>query len=256
MTNSLKQITTPKPSRHPHCPARFHGVGVDRSPCVPSISFDTRMTSSLGSRRPVSGTGWTRPCNRAFLLVLFAAYLLHPAHDLAVEFLLDGEVRQRAIWRGAMPMFLSGRTRDHISGMNLFDATPPALHEAPTRRHDERLTQRMGVPGRAGSRLERDVRTLRATRSGCLEQRLDTHLTGEPFRRSFARRSRGTSLDVHVFTPFLLDSCSETGAADHEPKMHVAAPHARIRVVDLLRLDELAGPGDSMLPAVVEHLPR
>src|SRR5438046_9096105 len=126
MTNSLKQITTPKPSRHPHCPARFHGVGVDRSPCVPSISFDTRIASSLGSRRPVSGTGWPRPCNRAFLLVLFAADLLHPAHDLAVEFLLDGEVRQRAVWRGAVPMFLSGRAGDHIPGMNLFDGTPPS----------------------------------------------------------------------------------------------------------------------------------
>src|SRR5947208_3182322 len=148
MTNSLKQITTPKPSRHPHCPARFHGVGVDRSPCVPSISFDTRIASSLGSRRPVSGTGWPRPCNRAFLLVLFAADLLHPAHDLAVEFLLDGEVRQRAVWRGAVPMFLSGRAGDHIPGMNLFDGTPPALHKATTRRHDERLTQRVGAGAR------------------------------------------------------------------------------------------------------------
>src|SRR2546430_3448136 len=187
MTNSLKQITTSKPSRHPRCQARFHGVGVDRSPFVPSISFDTSISSSLGSRRRVSGTAWPRPSKRAFLLVLFAAHLFHPAHDLPVEFLLDGEVRQRAVWRGTVPMFLSGRTRDHIPGMNLFDGTSPALHEATTRRHDERLTQRMGVPGRAGSRLERDVRTLRATRSGCLEQRLDTHLSGEPSRRSFAR---------------------------------------------------------------------
>src|SRR5437879_12290963 len=96
MTNSLKQITTPKPSRHPRCQARFHGVGVDRSPFVPSISFDTSISSSLGSRRRVSGTAWPRPSKRAFLLVLFAAHLFHPAHDLPVEFLLDGEVRQRA----------------------------------------------------------------------------------------------------------------------------------------------------------------
>src|SRR5437870_2746750 len=256
MTNSLKQITTPKPSRHPRCPARFHGVGVDRSPFVPSISFDTSIASSLGSRRPVSGTGWPRPCNWAFLLVLFAAYLLHPAHDLAIEFLLDGEVRQRAVWRGAVPMLLPGRTRDHIPGMNLFDGTSPALHEATTCRHDERLTQRVGVPGRAGSRFERDVRTLRATRSGCLEQWLDTHLAGEPFRRSFARRSGSPSLDVHVFTPLWLDSGSEAGAVDHEPIAHVAAPHACIRVVNLVSLDEFDVRGDSMLPTVVEHLLR
>src|SRR5439155_11906944 len=217
MTNSLKQITTPKPSRHPHCPARFHGVGVDRSPRVPSISFDTRIASSLGSRRPVSGTGWPRPCNRAFLLVLFAADLLHPAHDLAVEFFLDGEVRQRAVWRGPVPRFLSGRAGDYIPGMNLFDGTSPALHEATTRRHDERLTQRMGVPGRAGSRPERDVRTMRTTRSRCLEQRLDTHLAADPFRRPFALGSRSTSLDFHVSTPLLLDSCSETRAVEYRP---------------------------------------
>src|SRR5437879_13701440 len=102
MTNSLKQITTPKPSRHPRCPARFHGVGVDRSPSVPSISLDTSIASSLGSRRPVSGTGWPRPCNRAFLLVLFAADLLHPAHDLAVVFILDVEVRQCSVWGGVV----------------------------------------------------------------------------------------------------------------------------------------------------------
>src|SRR5437867_2870379 len=36
MTNSLKQITTPRPSRHPLCPAKFHGLGVDRSPVVRS----------------------------------------------------------------------------------------------------------------------------------------------------------------------------------------------------------------------------
>src|SRR5207253_4876309 len=114
----------------------------------------------------------------------------------------------------------------------------------------------MGVPGRAGSWLERDVRTLRATRSGCLEQRLDTHLAGEPFRRSFARRSGSASLDVHVFTPLWLDSGSEAGAVDHEPISHVAAPHAGVGVVDLLRLDEFDVRGDIVLPTVVEHLLR
>src|SRR5437016_12074722 len=52
MTNSLKQITTPKPSRHPRCPARFHGVGVDRSPFVRSVSFDTSMAFRYGHEGP------------------------------------------------------------------------------------------------------------------------------------------------------------------------------------------------------------
>src|SRR5439155_2571923 len=108
------------------------------------LSLRSSIAFSLWSRRPLSGTGRPRPCDWAFLLVLFAADLLHPAHDPAAEFLLDGDVRQRAVRRGAVPMFLSGRTRDHIPGMDLFDGTSPALHEATTRRHDERLTQRMG----------------------------------------------------------------------------------------------------------------
>src|SRR2546430_5687626 len=36
VTNSLKQITTPRPSRHLRCPAKFHGLAVDRSPVVRS----------------------------------------------------------------------------------------------------------------------------------------------------------------------------------------------------------------------------
>src|SRR5438552_13662808 len=72
-------------------------------------------------------------------------------------------------------MLLSRRRRDHIPGMNLFDGTSRTLHEAAAGRHNERLTQRMGMPGRAGAGLERDARTLYAPRSACLEQGLDAH---------------------------------------------------------------------------------
>src|SRR2546425_12004179 len=89
--------------------------------------------------------------------------------------------------------------------MNLFDGTSPALHEAATRRHNQRLTQGMGMPRRAAAGLECDVRTLSAPRSACLEERFDAHLPGEPFLRSLARRSRTASLDVHVLQD---SSCS------------------------------------------------
>src|SRR5438552_17942489 len=131
-------------------------------------------------------------------VVLFVADLLHPVDGLAVEFLLDGDVRHRAFWRGAVPMLLSWRKRDHIPGMNLFDRTSIALHEAATIRHNERLTQWMVVPSRAGARLGRALRPLRAARSVCLEQRLDAHLAGEPLPRSLAPRSRTVSPVVHV----------------------------------------------------------
>src|SRR2546427_1832425 len=139
----------------------------------------------------------------------FVAAFLHPADDLAVESLLDRDVRHRAVRRGAMPMLLSRRTRDHISGVDFFDGTSPALHEAAASGHNERLTQRMRMPGGAGAGLERDARTLHAPRSACLEQRFDAHLAGEPFLRSLARRSRTASLDVHV----LHDSSCSTHAA-------------------------------------------
>src|SRR6266568_6018576 len=104
--------------------------------------------------------------------------------------------------------------------MDLFGGTSPALHEAATRRHNERLAERMAVPGCAGAGLEGDARTLHAPGSACLEQRLEAHLAGERFLRPLARRSRTASLDVHVFTtplarfkPQSWRSRSRTGSA-------------------------------------------
>ena len=45
--------------------------------------------------------------------------------------------------------------------MNFLDGAFPGLDEAVARDHNERLTQRMGMPGGSGARLERDARTLR-----------------------------------------------------------------------------------------------
>src|SRR2546427_4189008 len=97
--------------------------------------------------------------------VLLVADLFHPVDDLGVEFFLDGDVRHFAVRRGAMPMLLSRRTRDHVPRMNFLDGAFPALHEAAARGHNERLTLRMGMPGGSGARLERDARTLRPPRS-------------------------------------------------------------------------------------------
>src|SRR6266487_2352249 len=138
--------------------------------------------------------------------------------------------------------------------MDLFDGTSPALHEPAPGRHDERLTQWMGMPGRAGAGLERDPRTFRAPRRVCLEQRLDAHLADEPFRWSLARRSRAHSLNVHVLHLLpLLDSGSKAGAVDHEPVSHVAALDACVGIVDLLDRDDFYVRDDSVLAAVVEH---
>src|SRR2546428_12729192 len=99
----------------------------------------------------------SRPSNSPALIV---ADLFHPVDDLALECFLDGEVRHGAGRRRAVPMLFSRRTQDHISGIDLFHRTSPALHEAATGPHDARLTERMCMPCRAGPRLASPPRTL------------------------------------------------------------------------------------------------
>src|SRR5213593_4940332 len=126
-------------------------------------------------------------------------------------------------------MFLSGRARDHIPDVDLFDGTFPTLDDAATGHYNERLTERMGVPCRVGPWLERDARPLNAPRGSCLEQGLNAHLAGEPFPGTLARRSRTASFDLHVLhAPLSLDSGSKASAVDREPVAHVAALHACI----------------------------
>src|SRR5947209_11015167 len=153
-------------------------------------------------------------------------------------------------------MLLSRRTRDHVPGMNRFDGTSPALPESATGHHDDRPTQAMGMPGRAGAGLERDARTLHAARCACSKQRLDAHLAGEPLRWSLARRSRTAPLDVHVLHYSLVDSGSDAGAVDDEAVAHVAALHALVRLIDLFSSDDLDVGDNSVFPAMVEHLLR
>ena len=53
--------------------------------------------------------------------ILFVADLLHPVHDLAVEFFLDGDVRHRGRRRGPVPVLLAGREPDHVAGVDFLD---------------------------------------------------------------------------------------------------------------------------------------
>src|SRR5256886_12008685 len=79
---------------------------------------------------------------------LVVSHLFHPVHDLAIEVLLNGEVRDGGGCRGAVPMFLTRRDPDHVTGPNLLDRPSPALSEARAGGHDQSLAQRVGVPGR------------------------------------------------------------------------------------------------------------
>src|SRR5262245_1002526 len=126
-------------------------------------------------------------CAASSSLVLFVADLLHPVDDLAVELLLNGDVRHSGGRCGAVPVLLARREPDHVARPDLLDRAAPALSQAAARRHDERLTERVGVPGGARARLERDAAPAHACRVGSLEQGINTYTASEVLGRSFAR---------------------------------------------------------------------
>src|SRR5205085_1051462 len=105
--------------------------------------------------------------------VLLVGDVLEPIHGLAIELLLHGDVRHRDSWRRAVPvLFTRGEPHD-VTGANLFDGSAPALDAAGPGCHDQRLTERMGVPGRARGWLECHPRTRSSGGSGGLKQRID-----------------------------------------------------------------------------------
>src|SRR6266853_806152 len=145
-----------------------------------SRSSDSPMALATASgSRPVATTAWpaaraalakSTPMPRAapvmnqiFLPVLSVMVpprlpnLFHPLHDLAVEMFLNGEVRDRGAGRGAVPMLLTGRNPDHVTGPNLLDRPSPALRAPSAGRHDQGLAQRVRVPGHPGAGLKRDT---------------------------------------------------------------------------------------------------
>src|SRR5262249_4216493 len=147
--------------------------------------------------RSISGLIWVSQ-------ILFVADLLQPFDDLAVERLLNGEVRHCRGRRGAVPMLFMRRAPDHVARSNFHFGSSIALHPPAPGRDDQRLPKRMRMPSTVGSRLERDLRTARASRVGCLEQRVNANRAGEILVRSLAGRLRTILFDLH----FLYSSTS------------------------------------------------
>ena len=85
--------------------------------------------------------------------------MLQPIDDLAVELLLDGDMRHGRGRRGTVPVLLARREPDHVAGMDLLDRAALPLDPAAAGRDDEGLAQRVGVPRRPGPGLERDAGT-------------------------------------------------------------------------------------------------
>jgi hypothetical protein len=103
---------------------------------------------------------------------------------------------------GAVPMFFAWREPDHIAGMNFFHRPAFALDPTATGGNDQRLPQRMRVPGGARARLECDARARHPCGRRRLKQRVNPHRAGKPVGRATVRWLRAHSFDFHL-NPFV-----------------------------------------------------
>ena len=96
-----------------------------------------------------------------------------------------------------MPMLFAGLEPDDIAGADFLDRAAIALHAAAAGGDDQRLAERVRVPGRARARLECDQGAGDASRIGRAEQRIDTNRAGKPVDGAFARWLCAAAFDVH-----------------------------------------------------------
>src|SRR3954470_23929542 len=178
---------------------------MDSSP-YPS-TFMTSSVIACASRRfccsDLPGHSFTITCGMASpSSVLLVGDVFEPIDGLAIDLLLHGDVRHRRGWRRAVPvLFARGEPHD-VAGANLFNRSAPALDPAGPGCHDQRLTERMGVPGGARGWLKCHRRTRNSGGSGGLNRRIDTDGAGKPVTGSFRRRLRTCSSDLHGELPF------------------------------------------------------
>src|SRR3989442_13865399 len=122
----------------------------------------------------IVSTGMRRDSGPALLLmgcvVLLVADLLQPVHDLAIELFLDGDMGHGGSKHGAMPMLFARRAPDNVAPLKNLDRTAPALHQAAPRRHEQRLTQRVGMPFAPGAPLQCDGGAAQPCPTGAHEQ--------------------------------------------------------------------------------------
>src|SRR3954447_16230722 len=105
------------------------------------------MTSSViacASRRfccsDLPGHSFTITCGMASSSsVLLVGDVFEPVDSLAIELLLDGDVRHRRGRRRTVPVFFTRRKPHDVTRANLFNGATPALDAAGPGGHDQRL---------------------------------------------------------------------------------------------------------------------
>ena len=145
------------------------------------------------ARRAARGASWAfaacfASCRRRRSCeIVGVADLLHP-HDVpAVERFLDRDVGHRGGRGGAVPVLVTRRTPDHVARPDLDDGLAFALRPAAAERDDQRLPERVRVPGRARTGLERHGRARHPRGLRRRIERVDAHGTGEIVGRTRGR---------------------------------------------------------------------
>ena len=94
-----------------------------------------------------------------------------------------------------MPVFYARRDPDDVPWFDLLLFSTFLLDPASSGRHDQGLAEWMGMPSRAGARIERDVRTRGVRGVILLEERIDADGAGEMFGRRFTGGPGAVSCD-------------------------------------------------------------
>src|SRR5262245_36208762 len=103
-------------------------------------------------------------------VVLLARDLFHPVDDFPVERFLNGVMCHRDIRACAMPVLLIRLEPNHITWADFLDRPAPLLNPTGAGRDDQRLAERMRMPGGPRAGFKSDTRPARPRRIGRLKE--------------------------------------------------------------------------------------
>ena len=112
-------------------------------------------------------------------LIRFAAHLFHPVRAPAADMFHNSDMRHGRGGRGAMPVLFAGLDPDNVARPDLPDRTTPASDKTAASRRDQCLAQRVRVPCRPSARFKRHQCAKNARRIRRVDQRINTHRSGE-----------------------------------------------------------------------------
>src|SRR5258708_31208049 len=109
-----------------------------------------------------------------------------------------GDRRGGGAGRGAIQMLAAGGNPPPSAGRISHSGPPPPPPPPKPACDNQRLTQRVSVPGGSSARLERDTGARHARRCRSLEQTINAHRADKPIGRPFFGWLRADSLNFHI----------------------------------------------------------